>query len=134
MEKESRKFPRYDFTNFEFPTVVDLLKFLKIQNFWNCQRTLTSKIFIRPLGACKMWYQEILECWIWPMNQILIGWINIQSDAIYTQFSHRSFLTDHFRSHVHRKMTKNGLLPKLSILTVAYFLPKSDWLMIVREI
>ena len=88
---------------------------------------LTSKIFIRPLGAGKMWYQEILECWIWPMNQILIGWINIQSDSIDTQFSHRSFLTDHFRSHVHRKMTKNGLLPKLSILTVAYYFAKK-WL------
>ena len=87
---------------------------------------LTSKIFIRPLGAGKMWYQEILECWIWPMNQILIGWINIQSDSIYT---HRSFLTTfgHLWSCVHRKMTKNGLLPKLSILTVAHYFARK-WL------
>ena len=45
------------------------------------------------------------------------------------QFIHRSFLTtfELFRSCVHRKMTKNGLLPKLSILTVAHYFVKK-WL------
>ena len=38
-----------------------------------------------------------------------------------------SVIFDHFRSRVHRKVTKNGLLPKLSILTVAYYFAKK-WL------
>jgi len=120
-ENFSRKYPKpvlfYEFWIEISESCGFFWNFLKIQNFLNCQRMLTSKIFIRPLGAGKMWYQEILECWIWPMNQILIGWINIQSDSIYTN---RSFLATfgHFWSRVHRKMTKNGLI---SILTVAHY-------------
>ena len=95
-------------------------KFLKIDHFCS-QRMLTSKIFIRPFGAGKMWYREILECWIWPMNQILIGWINTQSDSIFRPLlAHWSFLTvGHFGYIYNGKIDKPWVVekrPKLSKL------------------
>ena len=72
----------YEFWTRNTKRKLTIFDFFENSEFFNFQRMSTSKIFVRRLSAGKMWYQEILECWIWPMNQILIGWTNIQSDSI----------------------------------------------------